>query len=127
MLKRITECLQKCPFFANTVIGQDYLGENIGAVSVHGISCEPVVQRYADGATMRQFMFDVLVRLDVSTEAEPYFDIVAEWFSQAVPLLEDGQCAQRFEIVKSAAVQDRHYSNVRYGMTCRLLYYQRGV
>ena len=111
MLKQVTDCLQKCPFFAKTVIGQDYLGESIGAVSVQGISCEPVVQQYADGATLQQFMFAVLVRLDEGIDAEQYFDIVAEWFSQEVPLLEDGQCAQRFEMVKSGAVQDRDYSS----------------
>lgn len=127
MLKQVTDYLQKCPFFENTVIGQDYLGEEIGAVSVQGVSCEPIVQQYADGATLRQFMFEVLVRIDASAEIEPYFDAVTKWFSQNVPLLEDGRCAQRFEIVKSGAVHDREYSSVRYGMTWRLLYYQRGV
>ena len=127
MLKQVTDCLQKCPFFAKTVIGQTDLGEGIGAVSVQGVSCEPVVQQYADGATLRQFMFEVLIRLNDDTDAEQYFNVVAEWFSQNVPLLEDGQCAQRFEMVKSGAVQDRDYSSIRYGMTWRLLYYQRGV
>ena len=126
MLKQVTDYLQKCPFFIDTVIGRDYLGENIGAVSVHGGTRDPVVQRYADGATLRQFVFEVLIRSDERLDLEHFFDAVTEWFSQGVPLLGDGQCAQRFEIVKSGAVQDRDYSSIRYGMTWRLLYYQRG-
>ena len=125
MLKQVIDYLQKCPFFENTIIGQDFLGEEDGSVSVQMVACNPVVQQYADGATLRQFTFAVLVRLYNGTDAEHYFERVSEWFLQGVPQLKDGRCAQRFEIVKSSAVQDREYGSVCYEMTWRLLYYQR--
>ncbi len=130
MLSRITEFLQRCPYFKNRQLTTDFLGEKIGAVGLKQIACDPVLYRYADGASLRQFVFSVLVRDETyvffEDGPEAVFEAVEEAFSKTMPLLETGQIAQRLETVKCAAMAERDYGSACYSAEYRLIYFQRG-
>ena len=56
MLEQIIEYLQNCPLLGSA-LGQDFLSQDDGAAGVQLLSCEPILQQYADGGSLRQAMF----------------------------------------------------------------------
>ena len=130
MLKVITDFLKECPQLSQFNLSADFLHEECGAVSVQGMTCEPVIGQYADGASLRQFVFAVLLRADTESLAEgkpeAFFSAVESWLSVSVPRLEDGKTAQRFETIKTGALAEHYYGGVRYSAVFRLIYYQKG-
>ncbi len=130
MLEKIIQYLQGCPSLTGKTILPDFLSDEVGSVSVQVMSCDPVIKSYADGATLRQFVFAIFVREGLhETEAQKvitFFEEVETWLIGGVPLLKDGQSAVKFEVIKSGALEERDYHGRHYGMTGRLIYYQKG-
>lgn len=128
MFDVLIEFLRACPELYFAVA--DFLGEDPNAVSIRAVGCDPILSRYADGGSLRQFVFAVCTR-EASPCAEngfpdAFFGAVDRWLQENLPILPEGQTAQRFEIVQSASVAERDYVTVRYEQTYRLVYYQKG-
>lgn len=127
MLSQIITFLKTCPLLKNLQITTDLLLDQEETLCVLREDCEPVLYRYTDGGSLRQFEFKLTSRETSETKAEELYDGLAAWVEKTkndLPLLEKGQLAQKIEILRRAGVEDTTYSGLRYGMNCRLIYYQ---
>lgn len=132
MLEQIIEYLQNCPLLSSA-LGQDFLSQDDGAAGVQLLSCEPILQQYADGGSLRQAMFRIFFREGGRAEEncrEKTYHQVAAWLENneaALPELEEGQTAQKMEVVTMPALSKRQFGGNCYSMDGRLIYYQKGV
>ncbi len=131
MLEQIVNYVRQCPDVVG-VVDKDFVSHTDGAVGVQLLACEPILQRYMDGGSLRQAMFRLLFReagqRNGQNRGELYHRIEA-WVEGGfvLPELTEGQTAQRVEIVKTASLTGREFGGNCYSMDCRLIYYQKGV
>ncbi|MBR5236167.1 MAG: hypothetical protein IKW06_02180 [Clostridia bacterium] len=129
MLQSITEFLRGCTALKNRHITMEILGTDDDAVAVKTVACNPILHRYADGDSLRQFTFSVMSResgQDAGLSAA-FYEALVQRLKEGLPVLAQGQTPQRFEIVNSAAPDEHDYSSTRYELVCRLIYYQKGA
>ena len=131
MLEAMIDYLQMCPLLKGVSLSADFLGDRPGAVSVQAVACEPILYRYTDGDSLRQFVFKISSReegqLAGGEPPEAFYGKLAAWLQSGLPTLAAEQTPQRFDILQTAAAAERDYSSTRYDMECRLVYYQKGV
>ncbi len=125
MLRAIKEYILTCFRGEHT----DYSWDD-NAISLRAEACDPILYRYTDGDSLRQFVFIVGFREPISAfyvDAEAFYEHLTMWLQQGLPSLSPGQTPQRFEVVKTAAVEKQRYAETQYELVCRLIYYQEGA
>ncbi len=130
MLYKILDYLKKCPLLENALLMADFLGEEEGSFSIQAVAVEPVLEQYADGGTLKQFVFKVLTReghhasFEALTRAK--LDQIGQFLEadRSGPVLSNGQTAQKFQILKSATMTDRYPGSRCRELVCRLIYYE---
>lgn len=132
MLERIIDCIRHCPFISGNVT-KDFLSHTDGAVGVQLLACEPVIQQYVDGDSLRQAVFRLSFRECDSKEApdrDAVHHQITSWLENcrsSLPVLAEGQTAQRIELLKTEAQENRTFGGDCYSAEYRLIYYQKGV
>ena len=129
MLQTVVDFLKTCPYLHDVVPTADFLGDENGSLAVITVAAAPVIEKYADGGSMRQFVFQILYRgryrVPGTEDPTALYGNIAKWLetTSQVPLLSRGKTAQGVEILKTGAVSDRRFGGNSYGMECRLIYY----
>ena len=130
MLQAIISFLKGCSLLGNMLVTADFLGDDCSTVSVQALPCEPVLKQHADGGSMRQFQFRISNRVG---QIEPdgsvwvsFYQRLSEWLEAetSLPVIGEGQVAHKIEVCSCGALEARGYGDNRYGMECRLIYYQ---
>ncbi len=134
MLEKILTFLKTCSFLTKRLLAADFLEEGEHVVSVESLACEPVLEKYVDGGSLRQFVFRLSSRglnhVARPEEMTAFYEKVGQWLEKGerFPDLGEGRTVRSFEVLKTGALADRSYSSNRYGMDCRMIYYEgRGV
>ena len=129
MLGYIIEFLKNCPLLEQFVLTADFLGCEEEYLGVFAEGSEPVVEQYADGGRLKQFVFRLSHRCDGHRENQEnetaFYEEIGSWLenSTVMPALGKGKTAQYFEVIQSGTLADRSHGSDRYGMVCRLVYY----
>ena len=130
MLQTMMTFLKGCSLLEDVLLTADFLGDDSQTVSVQALPCEPVLRRHADGGSVRQFQFRISNRVgqnvpDGSTWVS-FYQGLSDWLESGenLPLLGKGQVAHEIEVRSCGALEARGYGDNRYGMDCRLIYYQ---
>lgn len=135
----IIDALEKyfigCELLKDGALRVDYLGEKPVEYTIEVLPCEPVVKRYLDGSTVRQYLFAFGSREYYSQERlqniqnSAFYERLADWvetrsMSGILPELPDGMEAQKLEVVSSGYLFDGSMTNARYQIQLRLLYFK---
>ncbi len=130
MLYLILEYLKKNPLLRQMMPAADYLGGEEVAISVQAVASEPVIEQYADGGKLKQFTFKILRRepnyAPMEEETLVFLEKVGQFLEaeQNLPELAHGQTAQRFQVLRHAAVTNRSPGSRCRELVCRLIYYE---
>lgn len=136
IIDSVREYLKGCPYLAGGRININCLGEASVCYSIDNVSAEPVIKKYCDGGTLRQFVF-VLALRDAYDEnvlnnlkSAQFFEQVEAWISEQnragmLPQTEDERIKPlSIEVTKSGCLSESHLSDGRWQMELRIIYRQ---
>lgn len=135
----IIEALEKyflqCDLLKEGCLRVDYLGEKPIEYAIEVMPCDPIVKRYADGSSVRQYLFAFGSREYYSQERlqniqnSAFYEKFADWVekknhSEELPELPDKMEAEAIEVVSSGYLFDGSMKNARYQIQLKLLYFK---
>lgn len=124
-----------CELLKDGCLRVDYLGEKPVEYTIEVLTCDPIVKRYLNGDTIRQYLFAFGSREFYSQERlqniqnSAFYERLADWVEEQsesgkLPELPDGMEAQSLEVISTGYLFDGYLENARYQIQLRLLYYK---
>lgn len=115
----------------------DFLPAEANTYSVDVTTCTPIVKRWIDGSSRRQFLFTLSTRAYYGAEIRQQIDNLAifEEFSDWIdaqnraknfPDLGEGRTPQKIEVTTSGYAFTPQTDSARYQIQCKLTYIQKG-
>ncbi len=107
------------------------------SLTIDQIPGAPVMKKYVDGGSLRQFQFVFASREEYDSqawkqiEAANFYENLQDWFEEQnklekLPVLEKGLSPVRIETLTSGYVMSTDSKTARYQIQCRLIYYKEG-
>ena len=138
LMESVRIFIKECPHIDtfSTVLGVDYLAKENKSYSIEEIPCNPVVKKYIDGSSVRQYLFifssreaygqDVLTNLDNLG----FYELFSAWVEEQsnlenLPTLDNGE-ALKIEVLTNGYAFDTDIDNARYQIQCKLTYFRKG-
>ncbi len=127
--------LQSCPYLDHGKINANYLSDHAVEYTVETETADPILKRYTDGGTLRQFVFAFAARLPYdacvadNVAAAQFLEAFSCWVenqsrAHALPALESGNRADALEVLSGGYLFDADGKTARYQIQLRLIYYQ---
>ena len=134
LIDYIRSLLRTCPLLENERINVDFLDAQNGSYSVNTSPAVPIVKRFIDGSSIRQYVFTFSSaelygeEIRQNLENAGFWEDFMEWIeSVTLPQsLETGQEPQKIEVLSSGYAFMTDADSARYQIECRLLYKQKG-
>ncbi|UTB43646.1 hypothetical protein NKF89_05005 [Agathobacter rectalis] len=134
LIDSIRTFITTCPFMQDWRVNVDYLGDAM-EYSIDPLPCDPVIQKYVDGGSKKQFQFAFTSKEEydqdarINIENSGFYQQLDEWlesksFAGELPALEAGKSPVRIETMNSGYLYDVDGENARYRIECRLIYTQ---
>lgn len=138
IIESVRQFLGGCPLLADGLLRVDFLPEDAASYSVDVTPVTPVVKRYLDGSSTRQFLFTLATRtyygefVRQQLDNLAFFDQFTEWVdaqdrARNYPDLGEGRQVQSLEVTTSGYVFAADTETARYQIQCRLVYFQKGA
>lgn len=135
MIEAVRTYIQSFPALSKNQINVDFLPEKVKTYSVDVIPCKEFVRWYADGSSIRQFLFVFATRAFYGAEIRQQLDNLglfedfANWIEsnqrkRIFPKLPDGKEPQKIEVSTSGYAFLPGGNTARYQIQCRLEYFQ---
>lgn len=138
ILENVKDFIQQhCPLFSGKRIAVNFLGEIPQSYSLEHVPANPIVKKFPDGGSVRQFVFvlasrefyDAQVRNNLTVA--DFYEAFAQWIDKVnqtgtMPSLGDGCSSLRFEVLSGGTLVDSRSGSAKYQMQCRLLYEKEG-
>lgn len=135
MIEAVRTWFRMCPLLRkDTIFGVDKLGADPVGYEIAPLSCNPVVKKYVDGSSIRQFQFAFASR-EVYDEQQnmqntAFYEQLQAWLEKQtdignLPKLGKGKKARDLQILSSGYVYDTGDSTAIYQMELSLLYIQK--
>ena len=127
VLEGITEYFLKCPLLKDGVFRVDALGPDPVEYTIETGIFVPVIQRYVDGSSERQYQFQFGSREFYSMdrvqniENSTFYEEFADWVEESSMA---GMCAEEIEVLSPGYIFDGAMKNARYQISLRLLYFK---
>lgn len=134
----IRDFIKKCPYLNEfrKGIGVDNLGEDATCYMIESVPCEPILKKYANGDTQRQYLFvfasresygqDVMQNLENINFYEKFAGwLETQYLNGVLPVMEDGQEAIKIEAITTGCAFDTDVDKAKYQIQCRFKYYQK--
>lgn len=141
IIGKIRDFIRTCPYlqeFEEAIrVNVNYLGEEATSYSIEETPVNPIVKRYIDGSTRRQYAFvftsresygaDVLQNIANSEFYEHFADWLEECSDNGVlPELEGNKESLKIEATTTGYAFLVSEDSARYQIQCRLIYNQGG-
>lgn len=134
LIDSVRTFITTCPFMQDWRVNVDYLGDAM-EYSIDPLPCDPVIQKYVDGGSKKQFQFAFTSKEEydqdarINIENSGFYQQLDEWlesksFAGELPALEAGKSPVRIETMNSGYLYDVDGENARYRIECRLIYTQ---
>ena len=128
----VMQFIARFPALKDGKINLDYLGSNPIEYVVETIPCDPIVTRYMDGGSLRQFLFAFASRESYGTDTlqniqnSEFYEDFSSWIEECdrngmPPDLEDFR-AQKIEVLTAGYLLEEGKQDARYQIQCRLTY-----
>ena len=135
VLEGITEYFLQCPLLKDGVFRVDALGPDPVEYTIETGIFDPVIQRYVDGSSERQYLFQFGSREFYSMDRVQYFENstfyeeFADWVEMksnegVLPELPKGMHAEELEVLSPGYIYDGAMKNARYQISLRLVYFK---
>lgn len=117
----------------DTELNVDYLSEDAQQYCLEVVPCNPIIKKYANGSSKRQYLF-IFASREYYSEDEvnnmanlEFYEELQEWIAEQninsrLPKLPEGCDAQSVEVLSSGYVMDNDTKTARYQIQCRLKY-----
>lgn len=134
LIERIRTFILKCPFLNAERVNVDYIGADM-QYSIDPLPCDPILQRYVDGALKKQYQFAFTSKEEydqdarINIENSGFYQKFEEWIERnnlmdILPELETGKIPVKMETLNSGYLYEIDGDKARYRIECRLIYIQ---
>ena len=142
IINALRDYIRTCPHldtFNNAIkVNVNYLEPNTDTYSIEEVPIEPIVKRYVNGDSIRQYAFvftsrepygiDVLQNIDNSG----FYEKFADWIenqndNEIFPLLNNGLEPLEIKVTSTGYVIDVSEDTARYQIQLRLKYFKKGM
>ncbi len=135
IIDALTKYFIKCELLRDGAMRVDYLGEKPVEYTLETMPTDPIMKRYANGSTVRQYLFAFGSREYYSQDRlqniknSGFYEKLSDWVeakSKAgeLPELPDGMEAEKLQVVSSGYLYDGALKNARYQIQLRLVYFK---
>lgn len=135
IIEALEQFFLDCELLKDGCLRVDFLGEKPVEYVIETLPCDPIVKRYANGSTVRQYLFAFGSREYYSQERlqniqnSAFYEKLSDWVeekdrSETFPELPDGMEAEGLRVVSSGYLFDGSMKNARYQIQLQLLYYK---
>lgn len=135
IIKALTQFFIGCELLRDGAFRIDYLGEKPVEYTLEVLPTDPITKRYADGSSVRQYLFAFGSREYYSQDRlqniknSGFYERLSDWVeakSKAgeLPELPDGMEATKLQVVSSGYLYDGSLKNARYQIQLRLIYFK---
>lgn len=141
IINSIRDYIRTCPYlkeFFNAVkVNVDYLAEDPTSYSIEETPCEPIVKKYVDGSSVRQYEFvfcsresygpDVLQNIDNCG----FYEDFANWIEEQndlgnLPVLDSNKECKSIKCLTTGYAFQTDIDKARYQIQMRMTYFQKG-
>ena len=136
IIKELRDFFVNCPLLeASSKIGVDFLGPDAVEYTIEQVPCDPIVTRYIDGGTRRQYLFVFASREAYGADALNnmancgFYEQLADWLEtqnikRNYPALPAGKIPISITAITSGYLFNAGPETGRYQIQCRLTYTQ---
>lgn len=132
IIDSIREIILTCPFLNGSCVNIDYVGAEM-SYSIDPLPCDPVIKKYIDGGSQRQYQFSFTSKEEydedarVNIENSGFCEEFEDWLDKQLPELTDGKSPVKFETLNKGYLYDIDGNKAKYRIECRLIYEQEGM
>ncbi len=137
IIDAIKKFMEECPFVDGRKININCLEGRPGSYSIEQVEHNPIIKKYCDGGTLRQYLFIFAMR-DAYDE-NPVFNIrvsklfedISNWIEEQnknnnLPEIDSNLISpEKIEVISSGYLYDSSIDSMRFQMEIRLLYRQK--
>ena len=127
-----------CPVLLEKKLNVNCLGEKAGSVIIKTLPHKEVIKKYADGGTLKQYLFEICLRtsfdadFNENTQIAVFMENLKNWFLDKKSVekitLSDKNCIPiEFEVVKTHGISNRDRSGAQHTVMVRFIYEQEVV
>jgi len=137
IMESIRNFMLKCPCIEDFELGLgvESLGEDEGSYSINTTPCNPIVKKYNDGSSVRQFDFVFASKNyfgpDVMENIQNcgFYEKFSEWLedstrSNDLPAMGDGKTARKLIASTTGYVFNADETSAQYQIQCKLIYFE---
>ncbi|MEG1779583.1 MAG: hypothetical protein RR263_05715 [Oscillospiraceae bacterium] len=129
----VTEFIKSCPLLKKGTLNVNYLGENAPKYSIDVMTVNPIIKKYPDGETQRQFLFvlasretydrETLANMDVAK----FYEEFGEWIEtqdhkRNFPTMDKGCIPTSIQVTSSGYLFAVDNKTARFQIQCKLIY-----
>lgn len=135
IIKSLEEYFLKCDMLKDGCLRVDYLGEKPIEYAIEVLPCDPVLKKYVNGDTMRQYLFAFGSKEFYSQERQQniensaFYERFSDWVEEQneagnLPVLPDGMEAEDLQVISSGYLHGETGKHARYQIQLRLKYFK---
>lgn len=135
IIQGIVEYFMKCPLLEEGVFRMDALGEEAVEYTIETGMFDPIVKKYIDGSSIRQYQFSFASREFYSMDRIQnmknicFYEKFAEWVEdqsrkENLPDMPEGMYPSELEVMAQGYIMSNTMMHARYQIPLRLLYYK---
>lgn len=139
IIKALRDYISQCPYLYefNKGINIDYLDNDSTTYSIEEVPCEPIIKRYINGDTKRQYDFIFASResygADVfqNIENSGFYEDFSSWIEEEslkgnLPVLEGNKETLEIKVSTTGYAFQTDDNSARYQIQLKLIYFQKG-
>ena len=139
IIKALRDYISQCPYLYefNKGINIDYLDNDSTTYSIEEVPCEPIIKRYINGDTKRQYDFIFASResygADVfqNIENSGFYEDFSNWIEEEslkgnLPSLEGNKESLEIKVSTTGYAFQTDDNSARYQIQLKLIYFQKG-
>jgi hypothetical protein len=139
IIDKIRNFIRQCPYlqeFNGAIrVNVDYLDAEPTTYSIEEVPTEPILKRYVDGSTRRQYNFIFTSRESYGADVlqnianSGFYEDFAQWLEECsdngnLPVLEGNKEAIKIEAITTGYAFQTDENSARYQVQCKLIYNQ---
>lgn len=137
LIDSVRTFLLDCPYLKDGVFNVDYLGTNPTEYSIDSLPVDPIVKKYVDGSSIRQFVFafgsveNYGSDVDNNLANSGFYENFSAWVDEKntnkeFPVLGENKTPIEIQAQGAGYLLENTENAARYQVQCRLVYTQKG-
>lgn len=136
---KVKDFIETCPFLKEfeqmfPVVNTDILDENTTSYSIESTPADPIIKRYTNGDTVRQYVFSLCSR-EIYGESEneetaEFYEKFADWLDECtemgnLPALSGQLVSRSIRATTGGYLYDNQGTKCQYRIQCQFIYFKR--